>query len=153
METSAVISPCERYRYELRRVWDRRKPSVLFVCLNPSTADADADDNTSRVCLNYARRWGFGGLLIGNLFALRSTDPSALYSVVDPVGSENDRWLRRLNREASLVVCAWGDAGGYMDRDTRVLRFVKRRHCLVRLKSGRPGHPLYKSKHLKPVPL
>lgn len=150
MKTSATISPCQKYRYELRRVWDESKPLVLFVCLNPSIADADIEDKTSRVCINYAKRWGYGGLLIGNLFAYRSTNQSALYKVSDPVGSENDGWLKKLQAEATLVVCAWSDTGAFKNRDEEVLAFLEAPHCLVKLKSGRPGHPLYKRADLKP---
>ena len=116
----------------------------MFVCLNPSTADAETEDNTSRVCINYAKRWGYGGLLIGNLFAYCSTDQSALYQVTDPIGPENDAWLKKLPSEAALVVCAWSDTGAYKDRDKTVLGFLQKPHCLKRLKSGRPGQPLYK---------
>ena len=150
MKTSATISPCQQYRYELRRVWDESEPLVLFVCLNPSIANAEIEDNTSRVCINYAKRWGYGGLLIGNLFAYRSKDQSALYKVSDPVGPENDVWLKKLQSEASLVVCAWSDTGVLKNRDKEVLAFLKSPHCLVKLKSGRPGHPLYKRADIKP---
>jgi hypothetical protein len=125
----------------------------MFVCLNPSTADAETEDNTSRVCINYAKRWDYGSLLIVNLFAYRSTDQSALYNVADPIGPENDDWLKKLQSEAALVVCAWSDTGAYKDRDKEVLTFLKAPHCLVKLKSGRPGHPLYKRADLKPIPL
>lgn len=150
MKTSAVISPCQQYRYELRRVWDETKPLVLFVCLNPSTADTEVEDNTSRICINYAKRWGYGGLLMGNLFAYRSTDQSALYKVSDPVGPEKDAWLKNLQSQSALVVCAWSDTGAFKNRD---LAFLGAPHCLVKLKSGRPGHPLYKRADLKPIRL
>lgn len=153
MKLSAVISDCGRYRYELRRAWDPSKPAVAFIGLNPSTADAEAEDNTSRVCISYARRWGFGSLLLANLFAYRATDPSLLRQVADPVGPGNDRWLERMASEAELVVCAWGDAGALNGRDLEVLSILKNPHCLTRLKSGRPGHPLYKPANLRPVPL
>jgi hypothetical protein len=153
MKTFATISPCQKYRYELRRIWDDSKPLVMFVCLNPSTADAHTEDNTSRVCINYAKRWGYGGLLIGNLFAYRSTDVSAIYQVPDPIGTENDAWLKKLQSEAALVVCAWSDAGAYKGRDLDVLSFLHNPYCLKKLKSGRPGHPLYKRADLKPIQL
>ena len=153
MKQSAVISKCEQYRYELRRVWDESAPLVLFIGLNPSTADGSTDDNTSRVCINYAKRWGYGGLLLGNLFAYRSKDQSALYTASDPIGPENDTWLRKLQAHAKLVVCAWTNTGSYMGRDQAVLKFLREPHCLVKLKSGRPGHPLYKRADLKPISL
>jgi hypothetical protein len=150
MKISATISSCQQYRYELRRIWDESQPIVLFVCLNPSIADGELEDNTSRVCINYAKSWGFGGLLIGNLFAYRSTEPSALYSISDPVGPENDMWLKKLQAEATLVVCAWSNTGAYKKRDEEVLAFLKEPYCLVKLKSGRPGHPLYKRSDIRP---
>ncbi len=153
MKQNAVISACTLYRYELRRTWDESKPFVLFIGLNPSTADAEKEDNTSRVCINYAKRWGYGGLLLGNLFAFRSTDQSALHTAKDPIGPENNAWLQKLQSQAALVVCAWTDTGAYLGRDKFVLSFLKNPHCLKKLKSGRPGHPLYKRADLQPIPL
>lgn len=152
MKRSAVVSKCGRYRYELRRVWDEAKPPVLFIGLNPSTADAETDDNTSRVCINYARRWGYGGLLLGNLFGYRSTRPAGLLQAPDPVGPGNDAALARLQAAAGLVVCAWSAAGSHLQRDRIVLAGLRDPHCLVRLRSGHPGHPLYKSASLRPIP-
>ncbi len=148
---SAVISEDGQFRYALRRVWDEAAPLVLFVGLNPSFADADLDDNTSTICINYAKRWGYGGLLLGNLFAYRSTDPTKLYQTSDPVGKENDHWLKDLQAQSKLVVCAWGAAGSYQNRDTTVLSFLQNPHCLTILKKGYPGHPLYKRADLEPM--
>ncbi|MFV2031219.1 MAG: DUF1643 domain-containing protein [Gammaproteobacteria bacterium] len=153
MQRSAIISPCKKYRYELTRVWDASKPWVLFICLNPSTADHEAEDNTSRVCINYGRRWDYGGLVIANLFAYRATDKSMLYRVDDPIGPDNDEHLEKLSTVAVETVCAWSDDGRYKDRDIQILAMLDNPKCLTRLKSGRPGHPLYKSRELKPVPL
>ena len=153
MKSSAVLSACGAYRYELCRSWDSAEAAVLFIGLNPSTADAADDDNTSRVCINYARRWGFGTLLIGNLFALRSAEPAALRHVADPIGPGNEGSLRKLQARAALVVCAWGDGGALYGRDAQVLSFLRAPHCLMRLGSGRPGHPLYKRASLVPEPL
>jgi hypothetical protein len=98
LESSAVFSTCRRYRYVLRRIWDRSTPPAMFVGLNPSTADEVKDDPTVRRCIGYAKRWGFGGLIMTNIFAFRSTDPNALVELDDPVGPRNDAWLRRLQR-------------------------------------------------------
>lgn len=152
MQSSVVFSDCNLYRYELRRVWDPSKPLVLFIGLNPSSTEATKDNSTSRVCMGYARRWGYGGLLLGNLFAYRSTDPTVLPTVKDPIGSENDVWLKQMQAEAHLVICAWTDLGALHHRDVQVHAFLENPHCLVQLKSGRPGHPLYKPAHLKPIP-
>ncbi len=150
MKMSAKLSTCGSYRYELHRSWDTELESVLFIGLNPSTADHTRDDQTSRVCINFAMRWGYGGVTIANLFAFRSTDPARLKTATDPVGPENNRVLRRLCKKSSLVICAWSDMGGYLARDKEVLGMINKPHCLSRLKSGRPGHPLYKSRALLP---
>jgi len=95
----------------------------------------------------------YGGLIIANLFAYRSTNQSRLYAGDDPIGPENNFYLEKLSKEASMVVCAWSDSGGYKDRDQEVLKVLKNPHCLTKLKSGGPGHPLYKKRTLFPVPL
>ena len=87
---------------------------MFFICLNPSTADAENDDKTVRRIIGFARDWGFGGVLIGNLFALRSRDPSALYKSADPVGPDNDMYLRQMAEQSELIVAAWGNHGRYL---------------------------------------
>lgn len=131
MQKSAIISECGNYRYELKRIWDSSKPWVLFICLNPSTADHEAEDKTSRVCINYAKKWGYGGLVIANFFAYRATDRSVIYKVLDPVGPDNDKHLQRLSREAVVTVCAWTDDGAFMGRDLAVLPILKSPKCLT----------------------
>jgi len=143
MRRSATFSPCRRYRYVLRRVWDNQQPLVMFVGLNPSTADEHVDDPTIRRCIGFAKRWGYGSLVMANLFAYRSTDPSLLPLVSDPVGPRNDWWLSRLNRNVNLVVVAWGTNGTLFDRERHVLRLLPTAHCLGLTKNGQPKHPLY----------
>lgn len=153
MKRSAVISDCTQYRYELRRIWEESAPLVLFIGLNPSWADASIEDNTSRTCIKYAKYWGFGGLLLANLFAFRSTYQSGLYKASEPVGPNNDTWIEHLQSQADLVVCAWGNSGTYKNRDKKVIPLLRAPHCLIKLKNGQPGHPLYKSSQLKPIPM
>ena len=99
LESSAVFSECRRYRYVLRRIWDREKSPAMFVGLNPSTADEVRNDPTVTRCIGYAQRWGAGGLIMTNIFAFRSTDPNGLLAIEDPVGPLNNRWLKRLQKE------------------------------------------------------
>jgi hypothetical protein len=104
----AVITADRRYRYNLWRTWDRTLPVCGWVMLNPSTADETKLDPTLRRVLDYSRRWGYGGFVIRNLFAYRATDPCELLDADDPVGLENDAWLKGLTNEAGLIVVGWG---------------------------------------------
>lgn len=145
MRKEAVLSNDRKFRYSLSRVWDEAKGIVLFICLNPSTADEATDDPTVHKCVEFAKRWEYGGVVLGNLFALRATDPQDLYKSADPVGPENDKWLRKLIAGAEITVVAWGNDGSYMNRDTNVLRLLRAPRCLAINKTGEPRHPLYVS--------
>jgi len=146
VERRAVFSPCQRYRYQLTRTWDDRLPTVAFVGLNPSTADGFIDDPTVRRCVGFARDWGFGGLLLVNLFALRSTDPRNLYTAREPIGPENDRWLRMTAKSAELVVAAWGVHGELHGRGRGVESYFPKLACMGKTREGHPRHPLYLSR-------
>lgn len=107
-DRAAEISPCGTYRYQLKRRWDDGK-CVAWLMLNPSTADALQDDATIRKCMGFSKRWGYGRMIVVNLFALRSTDPRALVRNTDPVGIDNDYWIiRSLKDGARECICAWG---------------------------------------------
>lgn len=149
---SAVLSSCGQYRYELWRRW-AEGPHVLFIMLNPSTADAANDDATIRKCVAYAKRWGFGALCVGNLFAFRATDPKDMKSAADPIGPENDATLARLSSEAGVIVAAWGAHGTHMNRDKAVMKMLPTINALHVTKDGSPGHPLYLKGDSTPFPL
>jgi hypothetical protein len=140
-------STARTYRYLLTRIWDPAARPVAFVMLNPSTADALEDDPTIRRCTAFARRERAGGLVVVNLFGLRSTDPRALLHHSDPVGRHNDAFVRQATDMASAVVCAWGAAGVTGGRGREVARALTARrvplHCLGRTSTGQPRHPLY----------
>lgn len=161
MRSHAIYSPCQRYRYLLSHVWDDASPAAAFVCLNPSTATAYATDPTLARIIGYAKRWEMGGVVMLNLFALRSTNPRGLLECDDPVGPENDvAILARAGRADTTFVCAWG--GPYSPnalgklvrlRALAVKRLLagKPLHCLATAKGGEPRHPLYLSSSLVPL--
>jgi len=140
---SAEFSPDRRYRYALYRTWDEEKSKVLFIGLNPSTADESVDDPTIRRCKRFAFDWGYGGLIMANLFALRATDPKTMMADPAPVGPYNSDWLVRLYREAETTVAAWGNYGGLLNRDKIVMGFLPKMKCLGLTKQRHPRHPLY----------
>lgn len=148
---TAYLSPCGRYRYALTRSWSggslRR---LVFLMLNPSTADADVDDPTVRRCIRFARDFGYGSLVIGNLFAWRATLATDLFlrDSAEIVGPENDAELLAMC-DGNTVVCGWGSHGSRPESQERI-RLLRERlgagtafTCLGRTKAGQPRHPLY----------
>ena len=142
-KTGAVLSPCGQYRYRLSRSWLMGEGTVLFIMLNPSTADAETDDPTIRRCIGFARRWGFRALAVGNLFALRATDPRELKRVADPVGPDNDEHLLAMAEAAAATIAAWGQFGVYLQRERHVRQMIGGLEHLGLTKQGYPRHPLY----------
>lgn len=141
----AVISPDGVYRYRLSRAWDTRRLPLAWIMLNPSTADAKVDDPTIRRCMSFAMREGAGGIEILNLYALRTTNPDELRRSSDPIGPDNDEWIRQVLHSHSRVVCAWGAFQRAWDRAAAVMDLVKGIDflCLGRTAAGHPRHPLY----------
>ncbi len=147
IQSSAIFSPCEKYRYVLhRQLSENNDATCLFIMLNPSTADAHKNDPTVERCERFTREWGYTNLVVCNIFALRSTDPKSLYSHDDPIGPNNNGWILEESEKAKLIVCAWGNHGQFMHRGMDVLIMLKHRDNLRYLtlnKSGQPKHPLY----------
>lgn len=147
LEATARLSDCGLYRYTLARVWDRDLAHVTWICLNPSSADAQNDDPTLRKIVGFSRRWGFGCARVLNLFAYRATKPQDLWAArrrrVDVVGPENDEQLAGVSGQ---VVCAWGLGGAHVpERVVSVLARLASADvvCLGTTSGGHPAHPLY----------
>ena len=143
----ATFSDCRRWRYLLWRRWDAAKPAANFLMLNPSTADEHRLDPTCARARDYAERWGYGALIVTNVFGFRSTNPLLLRKEKDPVGPGNDAAIVRAASESALVVCAWGNHGVFLGRSAEVLDKLKAKNiCLHALRvnaNGEPAHPLY----------
>jgi hypothetical protein len=152
MKTDAGFSPCRTWRYWLSRTWDETLPALVVIGLNPSTADETQDDPTIRKCIKFAKTWGFGGLVMLNLYAYRSTDPKGLKKAKDPVGPANDATILE-RTEGRQVLCAWGTHGTYLNRDLKVKRMLAGRNlvCLKQTKDGHPQHPLYLKDSTQPI--
>jgi hypothetical protein len=145
---SAEISACGRYRYCLVREWDASRYLFSIIMLNPSTADAELDDPTIRRCMAFARREGFGGIRVMNLFAFRATSPDDMKAAADPIGPANDFHLARLlNSAGAPALAAWGAHGDHLDRARQVRAMAAERNarlvCLGKTAGGHPRHPLY----------
>jgi len=141
--------PERYYRYALGRHWSEEVDAVplVWVMLNPSTADQDEDDATIRKCIGFAKEHHFGAILVVNLFAAVKTDPRALLKLDDPVGLHADAYLERaldLAGHGAHVVAAWGDVHRLLGRRAELwsepLRAMHAR-CLGKTRRGSPRHP------------
>ena len=152
-ESGAVFSPCRRWRYRLWRRWNASQPVANFLMLNPSTADEVQLDPTCARARDFAQRWGYGALIVTNIFAFRNTNPKQMKAAADPVGPGNDAAIVRAARESALVVCAWGNHGAFLERSTRIKELLKNQklHALRLNANGEPAHPLYLPGKLKPI--
>ena len=114
MKKSAILSDCNEYRYELHREWDKKKGKVLFIMLNPSTACGVTDDLTTIRCMNFAKKWGYGGIMIGNIYPFRAKRPKDLKKWIDDdsidmkLYSSNVDHVHEMAQKADMIVCAWG---------------------------------------------
>lgn len=157
--SGAIFSRCERYRYVLWRKWDMLDPEPVFMAfigLNPSTADETVNDPTIRRCIGFAKREGYQGLYMLNLFAFRATLPEEMMAADDPVGGiENDLQIASYVELAGKAIACWGVDGSFQQRDLQVARLTRpspyAKTLFVgdilwsfgRTKEGHPKHPLY----------
>ena len=144
-ESGAEFSDCRRYRYALWRRWDWQgyAKQIMFIGLNPSTANESENDATIRRCIQFAKEWGYCGVLVTNVYAWCSTDPRRLKNVSNPTGPDNDKVLSDRQSQAGLIVAAWGNHCP-PEREQEVCRAIARTiYCLGCTKDGRPRHPLY----------
>lgn len=140
------------HRYVLRRNWIGDGGIVNFIMLNPSTATDTFDDPTIRRCIGFAKRWGFSGLVVTNLFAYRATQPRDLELLISKpgginiaIGDDNAAHLEREAKVAKAIVCAWGDNCDILEhRDLDVIETLRQYDlfCIRRTKQGNPAHPV-----------
>jgi len=148
--SGAIFGDGRRFRYALWRRWKnspKNLDALLFIGLNPSTANGTKDDPTVVRMINFAKSWGFGGLFVGNLFSIVSADPAVLLTDTSKelYGGPNDAAIKQMRNLCSLVVVGWGEFGkrvGY--RPAAVLDLVGEPvYCIKLNRSGEPSHPLY----------
>lgn len=156
MISGAVFSQDSKktYRYSLWRELDGDRGPVLFIMLNPSTANATKDDPTVRRCIGYAKMWGHRKLYVGNIFSYRATDPRQLKKADEPIGPLNNTHLVDMAKDSELVIAAWGTHGNLFGRGMKVWSLMSHEGIglsyLRMTKFGHPSHPLYLSKNIKP---
>lgn len=150
MISGAEFSADRKYRYALWRIWDKSKPLVMFIGLNPSTANEEKPDPTITRVINFASDWGYGGLYMMNLFGIVSSNPDILISNLDPLG-DNDHWLEKIAIECEMVVFCWGVFKQARVRVEEVKKRFPGAYCLKKTKEGHPWHPLYVAGETTPI--
>ena len=167
----AKFSPGRKYRYLLTRQLGFGDGAVMFLMLNPSTADEVSNDPTIRRCINFGKAWGHGWLHVCNLSPFRSPDPkhvAAAGTERSDIWNENYDTILTTARRCNLVVAAYGahaDAlpvvydyktGAKLNREALAIEALKGEghdvRCLGMTKQGHPKHPLYLKADTKPVP-
>ena len=144
--SGAVFAEGRSHRLYLWRRWNKEKPWVMFIGLNPSTADERLNDPTLRRCIGFAERWGYGGLFMCNVFTLVSTDPKKLNAEA-PIAMGANLAMRVIRDRCQDAVAAWGTLITHVrageDQVERIKRELSPLYCLGKTKGGHPKHPLY----------
>jgi len=153
---SAFFSANRTHRYALTRdIEPKAAGYAMFIGLNPSTADETNDDPTIRRCINFAKSWGYGRLVMTNLFSLRATDPRVMKACAAPSDKANDDQLLISAANAGIIIAAWGVHGVHLNRELQVRQLMYAAgvtlHCLGLTKGGHPKHPLYLRAETEPV--
>ena len=143
--SGAIFSDDKIYRYQLWRKWYDGDNFLVFIGLNPSTANEYEHDPTIRRCISFAANMGYSGMYMMNLFAFRSTDPSKLLQVDDPIGPDNNEHLLEVCKDRH-VIAAWGNSGSFLRRCDWLTCNIKGVYCFGLTKQGQPKHPLYLKK-------
>ncbi len=86
-----------------------------------------------------------------NLFAFRATQPKDMFNTEEPIGKDNDQYIKKYSKICDKVVCAWGNDGSYKNRSKEVLSMLDNAYYLKLNKTGEPAHPLYLKSNLTPI--
>jgi hypothetical protein len=155
MTKKAHFSSDGKCRHYLYRAWDGERPFVMFIGLNPSTADDKENDPTIESVIRIAKHNGYGGLYMMNCFPIISTDPDLLVLEKDYHSSEmrsvNIKYLREVAERCKDIVFAWGNfkVVSKYGMDVFLKEVFPNALCITKNKNGSPGHPLYKKGNSK----
>lgn len=138
-KATAIFSKDGAKRYQLYREWDVTKKTILFVLFNPSTASATQDDPTLRRVVGFAASWGFGSVLVGNLYPNCSPSPKKVprLGIYDP---KNNAQVATMCTQVTTVVYAWGQNHPV---PKWLMARVESPKVIALTKAGLPKHPLY----------
>lgn len=148
-DNGALFTPDGLHRLRLWRVWDPNLPVLVWCLLNPSVAGAERSDLTLAKCCGFAKRNGYGGVIVVNLYTLVSTNPDNLASRLPTANvddaNEHIRWACTAP-VLSQVALGWGSKPWAQHRAREVLTYIRslrKGHalCLGTTTDGSPKHP------------
>jgi hypothetical protein len=148
--SGALFSDDRKYRYALWRIWNPEMPFILFIGLNPSTANETNNDATIRRVIEFAKSWNYGGIHMCNLFAYVTPYPIELKRCGNAV-MDNDKHLKHYATQCKDVLFGWGNFKEAEERAKIVSSWFTDALCLGKNKNGTPKHPLYISSTTKPI--
>jgi hypothetical protein len=146
----AVFSTERHYRYALWRVWNADNGIVMFIGLNPSTANERDNDPTIRRVMSFAYDWGFGGVVMANIYGWITPYPLELQACEYPIG-ENDQWVEALAKHCQKIVFAWGKFKQAAKWSQVLIEMFPDAYALKINNDGTPRHPLYVPGKIIPV--
>lgn len=135
-------------------MFDTEERAIVWIGLNPSTADENKLDPTLRRIRGYSKAWGYNTFYMLNIFAFRATNPRDMRQTPDPIGPDNDQWMLEMVDKTDRIMCAWGRHGMFQNRQDAVITRLKDRNLyyLEKTHDGIPKHPLYLKADLLPKP-
>lgn len=151
MERDAHFHPNRKHRYALWRIWDKSRPLVMFIGLNPSTANEGTDDPTIRRVISFAKDWGFGGVYMVNLFSQVTAYPKELRTHSHIEIEHNLDLVKEYARKCNRIVFAWGNFKEAWEIGRRYAEVFENSYALQINKNGSPKHPLYVRADIEPV--
>lgn len=149
-ENSGALFSADRFhRFMLWRIWNDQLPLIMFIGLNPSTANETEPDPTIRKVVKFAENWCYGGFYMMNLFTYVTPHPEQLVKDCDE--KNNLLLLNQIGNKCTDVVFAWGDFKEAKERCEPVMKLFPNALALIINKNGTPRHPLYVPSAVIPV--
>ena len=151
-------------RLTLTRRW-ARGPVACVIGHNPSDADADKDDPTSRWWNRWFAANGYAGYTAVNLYPFCSPDPAACRALVERAAAGEEPWRTALAETNPAIIAetiassnaafvCWGGIARDQDHIAALLSDVERRagrpldlQCWGLTKDGAPTHPMARGRN------
>ncbi len=150
IKCEAIFNDEHTHRYLWSRVWDKDKPTVSIIMLNPCQSDNIITDTTTSLVVNNVARLGeFGGVEILNLYSKLTSKLNFKETDEELNDKENDSYILKSVEASSKTIIAWGKASNsnarIEERAVQIINMLKKhKEKLYMISDGiRVGlHPL-----------